>query len=84
MPQYKLKDLPETPQAILEKARKIGFEAGLKFVYISNLAPHEGNHTYCPGCNKAVIKRLGFKVLSNDLQKGQCPHCGNALPGVWS
>jgi pyruvate formate lyase activating enzyme len=83
MPQYMLKDLPETPQATLEKARKIGLDAGLKFVYISNLAPHEGNHTYCPGCGKAVIRRLGFRVLSNDLKAGRCPHCKRQLPGLW-
>jgi len=83
MPQYMLKDLPETPQATLEKARKIGLDAGLKFVYISNLAPHEGNHTYCPGCGKAVIRRLGFKVLSNDLKAGRCPYCKRQLPGLW-
>ena len=83
-PQYKLRDLPQTPQATLEKARQIGFEAGLKFVYLSNLAPHEGNHTYCPGCHRAVIKRLGFRVLENSLLAGRCPHCRAALPGLWS
>lgn len=84
MPQYKLKDLPETPQATLERARKIGLDAGLKFVYISNLAPHEGNHTYCPSCHKAVIKRMGFKVLENTLASGRCPGCRQVLPGIWS
>ncbi|MBI4863755.1 MAG: AmmeMemoRadiSam system radical SAM enzyme [Candidatus Riflebacteria bacterium] len=84
MPQYKLRDLPETPQATLERARKIGLEAGLKYVYISNVAPHEGNHTYCPGCGKAVIKRLGFKVLSHELAGGQCPGCQHRLPGLWA
>ena len=62
-PMYKLTKLPPTPQATLERARRIGLDAGLKFVYISNLAPHEGNHTYCPSCRRAVVKRLGFKVL---------------------
>jgi pyruvate formate lyase activating enzyme len=84
VPQFKLRDLPETPQATLEKARRTGLEAGLKFVYISNLAPHEGNHTYCPGCRRAVIKRLGFKVLANDLVAGRCPHCKQMVPGVWA
>jgi pyruvate formate lyase activating enzyme len=84
VPQYRLKDLPETPQAALEKARRIGQDAGLKFVYISNLAPHEGNHTYCPACHKTVIKRLGFKVLENALAAGRCPHCKHPLPGLWT
>jgi pyruvate formate lyase activating enzyme len=84
MPEYQLAKLPPTPQATLEKARQIGLDAGLRFVYISNLAPHEGNHSYCPGCRKAVIRRLGFKVLGNDLRDGRCPHCGMAWPGLWS
>jgi pyruvate formate lyase activating enzyme len=84
MPEYQLAQLPPTPQATLEKARQIGLDAGLRFVYISNLAPHEGNHSYCPGCRKAVIRRLGFKVLGNDLRDGRCPHCGMAWPGLWS
>jgi pyruvate formate lyase activating enzyme len=83
-PMYKLTDLPPTPQATLERAREIGRDAGLKFVYVSNLAPHEGNHTYCPRCKRAVITRLGFKVLRNDLKDGVCPHCRQALPGIWT
>ena len=83
-PQYKLTNLPPTPQTTMEKARQIGQQAGLKFVYISNLAPHDGNHTYCPGCHKAVITRLGFKVLRNELKNGTCPHCKATLPGLWA
>lgn len=83
VPQYKLRDLPPTPQATMETARKIGLDAGLRYVYISNLAPHDGNHTYCPKCAKPVIKRLGFRILSNDLVSGACPHCKTPLAGIW-
>ncbi len=84
MPKFKLMNRPQTPQATLEKAMKLGRSEGLRFVYISNLAPHDGNHTYCPRCRKPVIQRLGFKVLKNDLRAGQCPHCRTALPGIWA
>jgi pyruvate formate lyase activating enzyme len=57
---------------------------GLRYVYISNFAPHPANHTYCPRCRKPVVKRLGFKVLRNDLRAGRCPHCRTAIPGVWA
>lgn len=83
-PQFKLKNLPETPARALERARKIGLDAGLKFVYITNLAPHEGNHTYCPRCAKPVIKRVGLKVLENALRGGRCPSCSTPTPGVWA
>jgi len=83
-PKYKLLNTPQTPVATLEKARTIGLKAGLRYVYISNFAPHPANHTYCPRCRKPVIKRLGFKVLRNDLRAGRCPHCRTPIPGVWS
>jgi len=83
-PQYKLRRIPETPRAKMEAARRIGLDAGLRYVYISNMAPHEGNHTYCPECKKPLIKRLGLKILKNDLKDGACPHCGAKLPGIWS
>lgn len=83
VPMYKLTKLPPTPQSTLEKARRIGRDAGLKFVYLSNFAPHEGNHTYCPRCKHPVVLRLGFKVLENRLRRGRCPKCGQPLPGLW-
>lgn len=83
-PKYKLLNTPQTPIATLEKARTIGHRAGLRYVYISNFAPHAANHTYCPRCRKPVIKRLGFKVLRNSLRNGRCPHCRTPIPGVWT
>ena len=83
-PSYKLAHLSPTSQATLEAARQIGLDAGLKFVYISNLAPHPGNHTYCPSCGRTLLKRLGFKVLENHLARGHCPACRTRLPGVWA
>ena len=83
-PKYKMQDRPPTPAATLEKAHAIGRAAGLRFVMISNLAPHPANNTYCPRCNKPVIKRVGFKVIQNTLRNGRCPGCGALLPGIWS
>jgi len=83
-PAYKLTHLPPTSPASLEEARQIGLDAGLKYVYLSNLAPHPGNHTYCPSCGQATVRRLGFKVLENRLARGRCPACGTPLAGVWA
>jgi len=83
-PKYKMANRPQTPQATLEKAMKLGRSEGLRFVYISNLAPHDGNHTFCPRCQKPVIRRLGFKVLKNELRAGQCPNCRTPIPGIWA
>jgi pyruvate formate lyase activating enzyme len=82
-PEYKLKSLPPTPAKTIELARQIGLDTGLKYVYTFNLAPHEGNYTFCPSCKEPVIKRLGFKVLENNLPEGICKFCGYKIPGVW-
>lgn len=83
-PEYRLTHLPPTSQATLEQARRIGLEAGLRYVYISNLAPHGGNHTYCPSCGRTLVKRVGFRVLDNQIQGGACPACRTRIPGVWA
>jgi len=84
VPKYKMQDRPPTPAATLEKARTIGMAAGLRYVVIANLAPHPANHTYCPRCGKPVIKRVGFKVIQNDLRNGRCASCRTPIPGIWT
>ena len=83
VPKYKLKNLPQTPLKSLEEARAIALAEGIRFAYVSNVAPHEGNNTYCPKCKKALIKRVGFKLLENNVKDGKCRFCGQKIPGVW-
>lgn len=83
-PEYRLKDLPRTPAETLERCRDIAREEGLKHVYIFNLSPHEGNHTYCPGCGAVAIERLGFRIVENAMKGSACGKCGAAIPGVWT
>ncbi|GAB4277738.1 MAG: AmmeMemoRadiSam system radical SAM enzyme [Candidatus Rifleibacteriota bacterium] len=83
VPEFKLKNLPPTPNEALEMARNTAMAAGMKYVYTGNNPGQEGNHTYCPGCGKKVIERLGFQVLRSVLTKGKCPDCGYQIPGVW-
>lgn len=84
VPKYRLKNLPQTPLAALEEARKIALAEGVRYVYISNVAPHEGNNTYCEKCGKPLIRRVGFKMLENRIKDGKCPSCGKRIPGVWN
>jgi pyruvate formate lyase activating enzyme len=81
-PAYKLLDLPSTPLSVLEKARKIGLETGLKFVYQDNV-PGEGENTYCPNCGKLLIQRQLYDVKLCELKDLKCPHCGSKINGVW-
>jgi pyruvate formate lyase activating enzyme len=83
-PTYRLTDLPPTPVASLERAWRIGRDAGLNFVYLGNLPGHPGENTTCPGCREILIRRVGYRILSNRLVNGSCPDCQRSIPGVWS
>ncbi len=83
VPEFLLKNLPPTPNTVMETARKMAMDAGMRFVYTGNNPGQEGNHTYCPGCGKKVVERLGIKVLRSLLKTGKCPDCNYQLPGIW-
>ena len=83
-PAHRMAAPPPTPLATLERAREIGIEAGLHYIYLGNLRPGEGGEdTVCTGCAVAVIRRRGHHVLANTLRDGGCFHCGLAIAGVW-
>ena len=82
-PTYLLTERPATPPETLRRARRIGLEAGLKFVYEGNI-PGEGEDTLCPACGKTMIARYGYTVRENRLRGGRCPDCGASVPGVWT
>jgi pyruvate formate lyase activating enzyme len=81
-PTYKLTDAPPTPPSVLEKARQIGIEEGLKYVYMGNL--NRKSDTRCPECQALVIQRSGFGIASNSLERGKCPSCNNPIAGMWA
>ncbi len=84
-PQYRLQNLPATPIETLERAHKIAREAGLRFVYLGNVPGHPAESTYCPRCERALIRRHGYAVLENHIgPDGRCPSCRKKIPGVWS
>jgi pyruvate formate lyase activating enzyme len=83
-PMYRLDNLPSTPVATLDRARKIALDAGLRYVYVGNVPFHEGESTYCPKCAKTVIKRVGYRTDLAGLKDGACAACGQKIPGVWT
>jgi len=80
-PAYKMMDVPRTSAETLVRAREIGVEVGLKYVYTGNIPGLEGENTYCP-CGELVIKRVGFGVRRND-EGGKCSGCGATIAGVF-
>ncbi|MFX0096170.1 MAG: AmmeMemoRadiSam system radical SAM enzyme [Candidatus Hodarchaeota archaeon] len=78
-PAYEFAKQPPSIQK-LERAREIGHEEGLKYVYIGNVANHPAESTYCPGCKEILIERniLGVSKYRID-RNGNCPHCGEKI-----
>lgn len=81
-PTYKLMDRPLTPVGTLRRAREIGMEEGLRYVYEGNVPGESGENTYCHDCGTVVIERSGFGFIRNHLQDGKCPECGKKNDGV--
>lgn len=81
-PAYKLLDASPTPVAVLRRARAIGTEAGLRYVYEGDVSGEGGKSTYCYACGALLIERHGFQLLQNRVQEGKCPACGTTVDGV--
>ncbi|MBU1238600.1 AmmeMemoRadiSam system radical SAM enzyme [Myxococcota bacterium] len=84
-PHYQLRNIPPTPPETLIRAREIAQAQGVRHVYIGNMRHLPGTeNTLCPACGITLIERYGYHIISNRLQRGACPGCHRALPGVWS
>lgn len=83
---YKMTSPANTPPETLIRAAKIGYDAGLHFVYAGNLAGRVGSyeHTFCPGCHIRLIERYGYFIKQNRLKDGKCPGCDRIIPGIWA
>ena len=80
-PAYEMTDVSPTPVSTLRRAREIGLEVGLKYIYIGNV-PDDGNQdTTCPECGGVVTRRHGFAV-TNRIRNGRCPDCGASIAGI--
>ncbi len=81
-PTFKLTDQPRTPVETLRRARQIGLDAGLRYVYEGNVPGEGGENTYCPGCCEPLIRRYGYFIEENRIRDGKCPSCGTVIDGV--
>jgi pyruvate formate lyase activating enzyme len=82
-PRYKMQHLPPTSAETLEMARNVAMAEGMEFVYIGNVQSKGAQNTYCPGCKKILIERIGYIIMQNRLKEGRCPDCGKEIYGVW-
>ena len=81
-PDWKMTDIAPTPPPVLTRARNIGLQAGLHYVYTGNVHDTAGGTTFCPGCRSAVIVRDWYEIPEHHLSdEGHCIACGTAVPG---
>lgn len=81
-PTYELMDAPRTSAKILRRARQIGIEAGLRYVYEGNIPGEGGENTYCYGCGELLIKRFGFSIRENRIDQSRCRACSAEIDGI--
>ena len=82
-PDFKMMDKPRTPPATLKHARKIALSKGLNYVYTGNVHDADGDTTYCPQCNEAIIVRDWYEILYWNLKSSACGACGAHISGVF-
>ena len=82
-PDYKMMEFGPTPVRTLERHHDIAKQAGLRYAYIGNVPGHPLEHTYCPGCGRIAVKRLGYDIEQWNLDEGnRCRHCAERIPIV--
>ncbi len=81
-PDHKMPDVPATPAATLVRARNIARATGLHYVYTGNVHQEQGDTTYCPACQSALVVRDWYQIKQYRLTPGgHCPDCGTAIGG---
>jgi len=80
-PQYRYDDSPPTPLESMQRAEQIGKAAGLRYVYLGNVPGEKSESTYCYSCGRALIERVGYRIVANRVKDGKCPQCGTSIAG---
>jgi len=81
-PMHLMLDRPATPPQALERAREIGLEVGLRYVYSGNVPGADSENTFCASCGALLVRRLGFRLLERHVQAAKCARCGASVAGV--
>jgi pyruvate formate lyase activating enzyme len=79
-PAYKYRVRP-TPLHVLEQARSLARDIGLKYVYLGNVSGHFAENTYCPSCGRMLVQRWGAGLVANHVRNGRCPECDVEISG---
>jgi pyruvate formate lyase activating enzyme len=83
-PHLDLSHIPITSLSKLERIRQIGFDMGLRYVYLGNVPGHHGENTYCYNCKELLIERYGFSVTRFNIKDNRCPKCNVIIFGSFT
>jgi len=81
-PDYRYASVPATATDVLLRARQIGLDEGLRYVYIGNMLDDEGESTFCTSCGERLIHRSGYRIIDNKIKNAKCPVCGAVIDGI--
>lgn len=82
-PTYRLTGVPPTAPETLKKARDIGGDAGLRYVFEGNRPGVGGENSNCHHCGELLVERYGFKVVKNKIINKRCPVCLTEVGGIF-
>jgi len=83
-PDWKMMDVPPTPQETLDRARRIALKAGVRYAYTGNVHDKARQSTYCHNCGERLIGRDWYVLSEWRLtDDGHCQACGTACAGVF-
>ncbi len=75
-PAYRYTEVARTPMNILEKARGIAWEEGLRYVYIGNTYRSGDADITCTHCGRILVQRYGLYTKTAGISEdGNCIHC---------
>ena len=83
-PDWKMLDIPATPEETLTGARKIALQNGVRYAYTGNVHDKAGESTYCHHCGAMLIGRDWYVLSEWNLDaNGCCQKCATPLAGIF-
>ncbi|MCZ6782397.1 MAG: AmmeMemoRadiSam system radical SAM enzyme, partial [Proteobacteria bacterium] len=83
-PDYRMRNVENTPASTLTRARAIARSYGLRYVYTGNVHDEEGGSTLCHECGQILVGRDWYRLtVWNVGDGGCCNRCGARCAGVF-
>ncbi|MDZ4851163.1 MAG: AmmeMemoRadiSam system radical SAM enzyme [Pirellulaceae bacterium] len=82
-PDFRMRELPNTPIETLIGAYEIAKKAGIHYVYVGNVHDAKRQSTYCPSCDHPVIERDWYVLGEFAIDDGCCQHCRGRIAGCF-